>query len=80
LIRWDARDGRVVIDTLNDPNGEVIGYKEFAKARTTLDGGGTINYEGVSSKIDWDARDGVKSPLGKWQIEVQGTNAWVKTL
>jgi hypothetical protein len=73
---------KAALDKLNDPAGERIGYKEFAKAKKILDAGGTINYDGVSSEVEWSANkvNSVKSPLGKWEVIQDGTNLTFKTL
>ncbi len=56
------------LDTLNDPKGVHIGYKQLALAKSTLDSGGTINYDGVASDCDFDAWNGVHTPLWQWQV------------
>lgn len=37
-----------------DEQGELINANEFAKAKEIIEGGGTINYNGASGKIDFD--------------------------
>ncbi len=70
------------LDTLNDPSGERIGYKQFGKAKEILDAGGAINYDGVSGELDWSLNklNAVKSPLRRWQVVADGDNLSFTTL
>ncbi len=71
---------KAALDTLSDPNGEKVGYREFKKARELVDAGTAINYSGVSGELDFDVKNGVKSTLLKWEIEDQGGNFGYKEL
>ena len=67
-----AEDVKRKLDTLNDPNGVVIGYRQFFQARKAIDAGKTINYQGVSGALDFDSKNGVKSPLAPWIVAFDG--------
>ncbi len=60
---------------INDPNGEVVGPGDWAKAKELLAAGTAINYQGASGSVDFDANGdvpgfyGVNTPSddGSWQ-------------
>ena len=54
---------------INDPDGEVVGPGEFAKAVELLEAGQTINYEGASGSVDFDANGDVGGTFADWQIQ-----------
>ena len=54
---------------INNPDGEVVGPGEFAKAVELLEAGQTINYEGASGSVDFDANGDVGGTFADWQIQ-----------
>lgn len=56
------------LDRLSDPNGDVIGYGDFQKAKRAIDAGRAVNYQGVSGDCDFSLTNGVTSPLSQWEI------------
>jgi hypothetical protein len=56
--------------SVQDPAGEVItaGAAEFARAVELLRAGKTINYEGASGPLDFDANAAVRNDLARYQV------------
>jgi len=54
---------------INDPDGEVVGPGEFARAAELLAAGQAINYEGASGSVDFDANGDVGGTFADWQIQ-----------
>jgi branched-chain amino acid transport system substrate-binding protein len=59
---------KAALDTLNDKDGEVIGYNEFKKAKDALAAGKKINYSGASGELDFNDKNGVTSSLIRWRV------------
>jgi hypothetical protein len=60
---------RDALQTLNDPDGEVIrpGRSEFAKAARLIAEGSAINYEGASGPCDFDEHGRALNRIAHWQ-------------
>ena len=54
---------------INDPDGEVVGPGEFARAVELLDSGMPINYQGASGSVDFDANGDVGGTFAHWEIQ-----------
>ncbi len=54
---------------INDPDGEVIGPGEFARAVELLEAGAAINYQGASGSVDFDANGDVGGTFAHWEIQ-----------
>jgi len=63
---------------INDPNGEVVGVGEWAKAKELIAAGRPINYEGATGTVDFDANGDVPGFYGintvgsddKWKTDL----------
>ncbi len=64
---------KAALDTIHDPNGVKVGYNEFAVARKAIDEGKTVNYEGVSSSLDWDDSNGTPTPYAQFRVVKDGS-------
>ena len=57
---------------LSAADGQRVGYgsSEFTRALGILEGGGSINYDGVSGSLDHNlsAKNAVASPLARWSV------------
>jgi hypothetical protein len=60
---------RSSLQQLNDPAGTVIRPGEFGKAIDELRAGRTINYEGASGGVDFDAEGNVRNVLVEWTVQ-----------
>jgi hypothetical protein len=69
LVTGDAI--RDAMQLLNDPDGEVIriGPEEFAKGARAIANGNSINYEGASGPVDFDAYGRAKNRISHWRVE-----------
>lgn len=65
----DPESIRDHLRAINDPDGEVVGPGEFAQAVEFLEAGQTINYEGASGSVDFDANGDVGGTFADWQIQ-----------
>ncbi len=54
---------------INDPDGEVVGPGEFARAVELLEAGAPINYQGASGSVDFDANGDVGGTFAHWEIQ-----------
>lgn len=54
---------------INQPDGEVVGPGEFARAVERLKAGGAINYQGASGSVDFDAKGDVGGTFAHWEIQ-----------
>jgi ABC-type branched-subunit amino acid transport system substrate-binding protein len=54
---------------ISGPPGTEFGPGEWAKARTTLAGGGKVNYQGASGKVDLDANGDPPGYYIVWTVE-----------
>lgn len=54
---------------INQPDGEVVGPGEFARAVERLKAGGAINYQGASGSVDFDANGDVGGTFAHWEIQ-----------
>jgi len=49
--------------------GQSVGVDEFAKAKSTLEGGQAVQYDGASGPVDFDENGDVLAPVGVYQIQ-----------
>lgn len=63
----DARVFRDKLREINDPNGEVV--YSFAEGKAALAAGKTINFEGVSSSVDFDENGDVITDYSLFQVQ-----------
>jgi hypothetical protein len=74
-----AEDVKQALDRINDPAGEGIGYRQYARARQVLDDGGSINYQGVTGALDWDITNAVRSYYSMWGVIESGGSRLYET-
>ena len=71
-VAADSTDPAAIRDHLraiNDPDGEIVGPGEFAEAVDRLEAGESINYQGASGSVDFDANGDVGGTFAHWVIE-----------
>lgn len=74
-VNVDSEAVRDRLREVSNPDGEVVGVGDFARAFELLAAGTAIDYSGAAGEVDYDERGDVITPIEVWQY----TNGSIET-